>query len=257
MSWFGKNSYAPKEPPAPSPVSRPTFDVPVKVRVRGVAEPVQATVLHIAVAGCRIRCWMAFERGTALSFEWQLEDGKVLKLSGAVAARYAPRNGGVGVFEYAVALEKLSEYDADALARDAALHARRSAAARSYDTSIVDVSQFTGYRVPDDFPIAFRVDDGRATSSIGRACDIIGSGLRMRCEHRFRPGEIVTLQFTLPDRKDLRHKFPTLKVRAKVLGGVKDSRRRDAYEMQFVDVDSTVRDELARYISASQTPPPR
>ncbi|HKU66366.1 MAG TPA: PilZ domain-containing protein [Candidatus Baltobacteraceae bacterium] len=226
------------------------MNVPVKIRVRRVAEPVQATMLHIAVAGCRIRCWMALERGTAVSFDWSLDGGKVLQLSGAVAARYAARNGAVG-FEYAIALEELPESDSDALAREAALLARRSAAARSYDTSIVDVSQFTGKRVPDDFPIAFRIEGGHATSSIGRACDVMGSGLRIRCDYAFRPGEIVLLQFTLPDRKELRRRFPALKVKAKVLGGVKDSRRRDSYEVQFVDVGSTVREELARYISAS------
>lgn len=248
MAWLNGNG--PKEPgQKPSrDVIKHTYDIPIKLRVRSMSEPLVATLLHIAVGGCRMRSWMSLERGTALAFDWRLMDGNVLQLAGAVAARY-PSRSGVG-FEYAVALEQLPEADADALARDAAALARRTAAARSFDTSIVDVSQFTGYRVADDFPIAYRTDGARASSSIGRACDVMGSGLRMRCEHRLRAGEIVNVQFTLPTRNGARR--PQLSVRAKVLGTVKDSRRRDAYELQFVDIDGIVRAELGRYIHTAQ-----
>jgi hypothetical protein len=273
MAWFGKTPYSTANT-ARVPLAH-TFDVPVKIRVKSVAEPVHATLLHIAISGCRLRSWMLLERGTAISFDWRLGDGKLLQLSGVIAARYAPRNGGVG-FEYALALEALPEADADALAREAAMLARRTASARSYDTSLVDISQFTGYRVPDDFAIGYRCDDPRAATKIGRACDVTGDGLRMRCDDRFRTGEVVVLQFTLPDhvlsvhkgkddelvvgpfgyrrmpRKYLRRPFGQLKLKAKIAGVVKDSQRRDAYELKFVDVDGMSREELARYIHASQ-----
>jgi hypothetical protein len=250
MAWFNRNAPSSDGQKSQRNVTKHTFDVPVKLRVRSSAEPLQGTVLHIAVGSCRVRSWMSLERGTAVSFDWILSDGKTLQLNGAVAARY-PATEGVG-FEYAIALEKVPEDDADALARDAALLARRTAAARSFDTSIVDVSQFTGYRVADDFPIAYRTEGARTTSSIGRACDVMGYGLRMRCEHRLRAGEIVNLQFTLPTRNQERRRHPQLSVKAKVLGTIKDSRRRDAYELQFIDTDGVVRVELARYIYAAQ-----
>ncbi|HEY9180139.1 MAG TPA: hypothetical protein VIO32_05430, partial [Candidatus Baltobacteraceae bacterium] len=165
--------------------------------MRGVAEAVQATLLHIAVAGCRLRSWMQMERGTALSFDWRLGSGKVLNISGVVATRYAPRNGGVG-FEYAVAVDELPHADADALAREAAMLARRSASARSYDTSLVDISQFTGYRVPDDFSIAYRSDDPRSVRKRAHACDVSGNGLRLRCEEHLHVNQSLVLYFTLP-----------------------------------------------------------
>lgn len=273
MAWLGKKPAPPAA--AQADTGKHTFDVPVKLRLRGVAEPVQATLLHIAVSGCRLRCWMLMERGTALSFEWRLSDGKPLQIAGTVAARYAPRNGGVG-FEYAVALEPLNEQDSDALAREAAMLQRRSASARSYDTSLVDISGFTGYRVPDDFAIAYRVTDPRVGAKIAQACDISGNSLRMRCEERLREGQEIVLQLRLPDRvldvhkgdddelvsgplgyrrvprKYLRRPFADLKIRAKVAGAVKDSKRRDAYEMHFFDLDGLAREELARYIHASQ-----
>jgi hypothetical protein len=62
----------------------------------------------------------------------------------------------------------------------------------------------------------------------------------------------VNLQFTLPARGQERRRHPQLNVKAKVLGTIKDSRRRDAYELQFVDTDGVVRVELARYIYAAQ-----
>src|SRR5579884_2688185 len=196
MAWLNKRAASDAVPQ--SDVSKHTFDVPIKLKLRGVAEPTHATLLHIALSGCRLRTWMHMERGTALSFEWRLGTGKALQINGVVAARYAPRNGGVG-FEYAVALEQLPPEDADALARDAAMLARRTASARSYDTSLVDISQFTGYRVPHDFDVQYRIDDVRAMQKPAQASDVMGNGLRLRCEQRLQAGDVVVLQFTLPD----------------------------------------------------------
>jgi hypothetical protein len=273
MAWLhGKR---PREQQTPAEAGKPSFDVPVKLRVRGVAEPVQATLLHIAVAGARLRCWMMMERGSILSFEWRLADGRALQVGGTVAARYAPRNGGVG-FEYGIALDKLPEQDADALAREAAMLQRRTASARSYDTSLVDISQFTGYRVPDDFSLTYRVDDRRSVTRIAQACDVTGNGLRMRCDERLREGQDILVSFRLPDevlgvhkgsdeelvtgpfgyrrvpRRYLRRAFADLKLRARVIAAVTDSKRRGAYEVQFLNVDGLAREELARYIHASQ-----
>jgi hypothetical protein len=252
-----------------------SFDVPVKFRVRGAAEPIQATLLHIAVAGCRMRSWFLMERGTGISFDWRLEDGKLLSLSGVVAARYAPRNGGVG-FEYAIALEGLPEADADALAREAAMLARRSASARNFDTCLVDISQFTGYRVPDDFTLTYRIDDPRIGGRIATACDVTGNALRLLADQRLRPNQIIQMQLRLPDallsvhkgnddelvvgpmgyrrvpRKYLRRPFEEMKLRGRVVALVKDSRRRAAYEIELLDVDGLAREEIARYIHASQ-----
>lgn len=274
MAWLSNKS---RPAAAPQPEQKTyAFDVPVKLALRGVAEPVQATLLHIALSGCRLRSWMTMERGTALAFDWILADGRTLRVAGTVAARYAPRNGGVG-FEYAVALEPLAERDADALAREAAMLQRRSSSARSYDTSLVDISQFTGYRVPGDFALKYRASaDLRIGPKIAQACDVTGNGLRMRCAEPLREGQEVVLQLRLPDdvlrvhqgndddlvagpmgyrrvpRKYLRRPFVELKLRARVVGAVKDGKRRDAYEMQFLDIDGLAREELARYIHASQ-----
>lgn len=255
--------------------SKHTFDVPVKMRLRGVQEPVQATLLHIALAGCRLRSWMLMERGTAVSFEWRLGSGKLLDLCGVVAARYAPRNGGVG-FEYALALEQLPAEDADALAREAAMLARRTASARSYDTALVDISQFTGYRVPHDFAVTYRPDDLRAAPRSAQACDVMGNGLRLHCAEPLKANDVIHLHITLPAHvlsihkgkdddlvigpfgyrrvplKSLRRPFAGLRLKARVLGKVSDSRRRAAYDVEFLDVDGMAREELARYIHASQ-----
>lgn len=273
MAWLKRDSFGNKQ--GNQPAVKHTFDVPVKLRLRGVKEPVQATLLHIAISGCRLRSWMLMERGTAVIFEWRLSNGKLLELCGAVAARYAPRNGGVG-FEYAIALEALPHADADALSSEAAMLARRTASARSYDTSLIDISQFTGYRVGDDFAIAYRPDDPRAVQKRGTACDVTGNGMRLCCEQPLEAGQAILLQFTLPEhvlrvhkggdddlvvgpfgyrrvpRKYLRRPFHELNIKARVLGPVKDSHRRGAFEVQFLDVSGVAREELARYIHASQ-----
>lgn len=273
MAWL-PNSKKPVVPKIADGGKR-TFDVPITFRVRGVAEPVAATLLHIAVAGCRLRSWMLLERGTALTFDWRLSTGKVLPLSGVVAARYAPRNGGVG-FEYAVALERIAEADADELAKEAAMLQRRSSAERSYDTSLVDISQFTGYRVPNEFPLVYRIESSNVGAKNAFACDLTGNAMRMRCGEPLRVNQTLTLQFRLPEsvlevhkgkdedlvvgphgyrripRKYLRRPFEELRLRGRIVATVKDSQRRDSYEVELLDVGGLAREEIARYIHASQ-----
>lgn len=276
MAWLSNKS--PGGDGAPKAAADPgkhAFEVPVRLRVRGINEQVQATLLHVAVSGCRLRSWLLMERGTFVGFEWRLADGKALQLAGTVAARYAPRNGGVG-FEYAVAFEAMPEGDADALSREGAMLQRRAASARSYDTSLIDISQFTGFRVPEDFAVNYRVDDPRVGARAATACDVTGNMLRVRCDETLRQGQALALTFRLPDavlsvhkgndddlvvgpfgyrrvpRRYLRRPFEELKLRARVLGIVRDSHRREAYEIELLDVDGLAREELARYIHAAQ-----
>ena len=250
-----------------------TFDVPIKMRVRGVAEVVPAMLLHIAISGCRLHSTMSMERGTGLTFEWRLSNGKLLDVAGVVAARYEPRNGTPG-FEYAVALDAMPEDEATALSKEAAMLVR-SASARSYDTALVDISQFLNYRTPDDVTVSYRIDNPR-TFGIGSACDITGNALRLRCSETLRTDEIVFLAVRLPDvvlnvhkgpddelvtapmgekqipRKMLRRPFQEIQLRGRITASVKDSKRRDAYEVELLEVDGIARQEIARYIHASQ-----
>ena len=275
MAWLSKKQADSLRSAAPaSDTGRPSFDVPVRIRIRGVQEPVQATLLHLCVTGGRLRCWMLMERGTAVSFDWQAGDRKI-GLYGTVAARYPARAGTTG-FEYAVALEALARADADVIARDAALLTRKSAAARAYDTSLVDISGFTGFRVPGDLPVAFRTEEMRVGTRPAVGCDVNGGGMRLRCNDELRDAQLLTLQFRLNDDvlrvhqgrddemvvgpmgyrrmplRSLRRPFEELRLKARVTGRTTDSKNRAAYEIQFVEVDGLAREELARYIHAAQ-----
>lgn len=259
--------------PVSSEEIKRTFDLPVKMRIRGTADSVQATLLHIAISGCRLRASAAMERGTGLSFEWRLSNGKLLDVAGVIAAQYPPKNGSGG-WEYAVALEPMSDADSEALASEAALLVR-NASARSYDTALVDISQFTNYRVPLDVRVSYRIDNPR-TFGIAEACDITGNALRLHCNETLRARETLHLAVRLPDgvlsvhkgdgeelvtaptgegqvpRKVLRQPFKEIQLSGRIVGTVKDSKRRDAYEVELIEVNPVARQELARYIHASQ-----
>jgi|SRR5579872_1138162 len=271
MAWQGKDGDAPQSTPAEA--VKHTFDVPITMRVRGAAEPVPAMLLHIAISGCRLHAKMIMERGTGLSFEWRLSNGNVLNVAGVVAARYATKDGAAG-FEYAVALDPMMEDESNALAKEAAKLVR-SASARSYDTAVVDISQFLNYRTPDDVKVSYRIDNPR-TFGIGTACDITGNALRLCCTETLKANEAVFLAVRLPDvvlnvhkgpddelvtapmsskqipRKMLRKPFQEIQLRGRVVASVKDSKRRDAYEIELQGIDSLARQEIARYIHASQ-----
>ncbi len=262
--------------PGPSPALQDvkhTFDVPIRMRVRGEAQPIPATLLHIAISGCRISNSVRMERGTALSFEWRLSDGRLLNIAGVVAARYDLRDPARG-YEYAVALEAMPEDEARLLSKEAE-QLVRSAAARSYDTALIDISQFMNYRVPDDVKVTYRIDNPR-TFGIGRACDMTGNALRFWCAETIRPNEVIHIAARLPDvvlnvhkgrddelvtvpmgarqvpRKLLRQPFQDIQLSGRIMDRCKDSRRRDAYEVSLFDLNPLARQEIARYIHASQ-----
>lgn len=262
-----------EDAPNTLPEVKHTFDVPVKMRVRGDAQVYSSTLLHIAISGCRLLATVALERGAGLSFEWRLSSGKLLNVAGVIAARYAPKNGGRG-YEYAVALEPMAGEESSALAKEAEMLVR-SASARSYDTALVDISQFLNYRVPDDVVVHFRIDNPRVFG-IGRACDVTGNALRLWCDERLLMNQAVHLAVRLPDvvlnvhkgrddelvtapmgtaqvpRKVLRQPFQEIQLSGRVAGSVKDSKRRDAYDIDLLDLNALARQEIARYIHASQ-----
>lgn len=274
MAWLPKKQAQTVAPrPAAPDTAKASFDVPIRIRLRGVNEPVQATLLHLAGGGGRLRTWMLMERGTSVSFDWQAGE-RTIRLAGTVAARYPARQGTTG-FEYAVAFEPLPAADADVIARDAALLQRKSASARAYDTSLVDISGFTGFRVPAEFPAAYRTDDPRTGSRSGIAFDVNGSGMRLRCAEELRTGQVLNVQFRLPDGvlrvhtgsddemvvgpmgyrrmplRYLRRPFEELRLKARV-GAASAGQRQRVYDLAFLDVDGLAREELARYIHAAQ-----
>jgi hypothetical protein len=53
-------------------------------------------------------------------------------------------------------------------------------------------------------------------------------------------------------RKYLRRPFEELRLRGRVAATVKDSQGREAYEIELLEVNGLAREELARYIHASQ-----
>ena len=101
------------------------------------------------------------------------------------------------------------------------------------------------YRVPDDVIVSYRVDEPRAFG-IGGASDITGNALRLCCTQTLHPNDSVHLALRLPDP------FGEIQLRGRVTAIVEDSKRRDAYEIELLEVDSPAGQQLARYVQASQ-----
>jgi hypothetical protein len=53
-------------------------------------------------------------------------------------------------------------------------------------------------------------------------------------------------------RKYLRRPFEELRLRGRIAGTAKDSQGREAYEVELLEVNGLAREEIARYIHASQ-----
>jgi len=72
--------------------------------------------------------------------------------------------------------------------------------------------------------------------------------------HKGRDDELVSAPMgdrRVP-RKLLRRPFEEIQLRGRVVATVKDSKRREAYEVELVEIDGLGRQEIARYIHASQ-----
>lgn len=245
---------------------RQSVDLPVQVDVRGIRLPINARIVDVSATGCRIRSWIALERGAALSFDWPRETVK-LRLAGTVAAR-RPSNEGE-TFEYGVTFTGLLPAESDLLAREIIEAQRREAFNRAQRAAAMnvkpsDMNRRTAYRANVEFDLQLLFADRPAAPVSVTASDISAGGLRIICERALETNDEVELRFRLPsdvlrvfpahvdELKKQRRPFEEMRVRARVASRLADIEDKPAYGIAFVEVDAYTREEIARFIHAVQ-----
>jgi c-di-GMP-binding flagellar brake protein YcgR len=257
---------------------RQRVDVPVHVDVKSMRMPINATIVNVSVTGCRLRSWIALERGATIAFDWPRE-GVQLRLKGTVLSRQSSSEG--AAFEYGVTFTGLLPAESDVLAREIAEAQRREALNRAQEATAVRVSpaQFNrrhAYRARANFPVDLIFEE-RASSAIKvTATDISSGGLRIVSDRELAPKDDVTVRFRLPDdvlkifppgvqeeivttpfgprrrTKNNRRPFEEMRIRSRITSRLKDWHGRPAFGVAFVELDAYTREEMLRFIHAVQ-----
>lgn len=257
---------------------RQTVDLPVQIDVRGVRLPVSATIVDVSVTGCRLRSWIALDRGAAVSFDWPRENVR-LRLAGTIAARRPSTEG--GAFEYGMTFTGLLPDETDTLTKEIVEAQRREAFNRAQRDAAMritpsDANRRGAYRANVEFPLEISFVE-RSGAPVGvTASDISAGGLRIVSDRELTVNDEIVVRFRLPAdvlrvfpahiqeetvmtpfgprtrTKNRRRPFEEMRIRSRIASRLGDHGDRPAFGVAFVEVDAYTREEIARFIHAVQ-----
>jgi hypothetical protein len=240
------------------------------VSSRGIA-PANAVIEQLTTSQCRLRTVVFFDMGDVIEFTFAAPSHEPIFVRGSVASREmrGPR------FVYTMYLNRMSAKELDALARVAAGHHRREAAARLDSDRRPNTENLTRstLRVLAGFDLSYRTP--RLDFKAAKAVDVSIDGMMMSCSEALVPGEPVEVKFTLPSevlraypeetvvldlrravtiplRNSRRRRFEEMTLGARVVSNQELKAGRFAYGLAFTCIDGHQREELARYVNAVQ-----
>lgn len=257
---------------------RQTVDLPVQVDVRGVRLPINATIVDISVTGCRLRSWIALDRGAGVSFDWPRENVQ-LRLAGTVMARRPSSEG--EAFEYGVTFTGLLPDEVAALTKEIVEAQRREAFNRAARAAAInvkprDINRRGAYRAAVEFPLELTFVERAGAALEVTASDISAGGLRIACDRELGVNDEVMLRFRLPEHvlrvfppkveedvimtpfgprtrtRNQRRPFEEMRIRSRVASRLGDDGEKPQFGIAFVEVDAYTREEIARFIHAVQ-----
>lgn len=258
---------------------RQTVDLPVQVDVRGIRLPMNATIVDISVSGCRLRSWVALERGVTVAFDWPRPALK-LRLAGSIVARRPCAEG--GAFEYGLTFTGLLPSESDALQREILEAQRREAFNRAQREADMHTAQAgtsnrrTAYRANVEFPLEVTYVDRPEKPIPVTASDISAGGLRISSQREFAANDEIVVRFRLPGHvlrvypekiedeivmtpfgprrrsRNQRRPFEEMRIRSRIASRLADVDGMPAYGVAFVEVEAYTREEIARFIHAVQ-----
>lgn len=257
---------------------RQPMDLPVHVDVKGIRLPINATIVDVSVTGCRLRSWIALERGANLTFTWPRE-GVRLFLSGAVAERRASSKG--EAFEYGIVFTGMPAAQTDELAKEILEAQRREAfnrTQREHETHVnpSESNRRSAYRAHVRFPVEVTFVERPAAPLQACAVDVGAGGLRIACDRDLQPNDEIVLRFRMPAEvlrvfpaqireeivetpfgprmrtKNSRKPFEEMRIRSRVAARLERDGGPCEFGIAFVEIDAYTREEIARFIHAVQ-----
>ncbi len=257
---------------APSPSNRRLFYrqamyLRINLRVAGLRVPVPATLIDLSGGGGMVQSRTMLRPQVAVEFDLPREGHPHLRIAGRIRkVTYAPADR---TFRYAIEFDTLPEETREALLRLIIEEQRRtiSLTRRGDENGKVQVptriqEQRAHRRIEVNMPLRYTVVDAPGTFT-ATAIDVSTGGMRIITEQVLRQEWVVTIRFTLPSDvlRALAHlkgtqrsvaPFPELRIQARTLPGVKQSRGKYIQSLAWVDPDPSATDEIDRFVQAAQ-----
>ncbi|MDP9017889.1 MAG: PilZ domain-containing protein [Candidatus Eremiobacteraeota bacterium] len=259
---------------------RLAVNLPLKLDVTGIPQPVPATLIDISEGGCKISSKSILLKEVDLAFEVPRNGKEPLKLRGKV--RHIEFKGVTHTFDYGISYVGLRPADTDAIYQFVVEEQRRKLQAK--DTDNAPTTRVGGktkdreaavLRVERRFPIKFTIF-GQRTLEAGIAIDVSRGGMRVILPRQMPDDRTLELRFTLPDDvldvltrrehsraeglfgRDITVKekrarlFQELRIQVKMLPGWHEIKGAFHYSVSFLRPKPDFTEEIERFLHAAQ-----
>ena len=246
----------------------------IDLRVAGVRVAVPCTLVDISGGGCQIHARTMLKPRVAVDFDLPRPGREPLVISGTIKkVTYTPENR---TFAYKIEFNTLTVARRDELLRFVVDEQRRglkrvrSSAESAPDPetarhkAMTRIQELRGsLRVEVNFPVIYTVDSS-STMFEGIAIDVSTGGLRVIVDQVLRQEWAVTVRFTPPnDGLKVLHQqrgtdaqamrpFGELRLMARPLAGVAQSRSGFVQSLVFVNPDAQALEEIARFVHVTK-----
>ncbi|MDP9024294.1 MAG: PilZ domain-containing protein [Candidatus Eremiobacteraeota bacterium] len=251
---------------------RQAMYVRIDLRVAGMRVALPCTLVDISGGGCQVHSRTMLKPRTSVEFDLPRPDQSSLLISGAIKkVTYTPENR---TFAYTVEFATLDALTRDQLLRFVVDEQRRGLKrARSAPEvppenarhkPMTRIQELRGsLRVEVNLPVQYSVDDA-AQLYDATAIDVGTGGMRLIVDQVLRQEWHLCIRFTLPNDvlKALHQQrggtapalrpFGELRVNARALGGVKQSRGGFIQSLVFSGPDASAIEEIHRFVQATK-----
>lgn len=238
----------------------------ISLRASGKRAPVPATLIDLSGGGGMVTARTILKTQLAVEFDLPRQGQPHLRLPGKIRkVRYSPSERS---FQYAVEFETLDHDTREALHRFIIEEQRRTISVSRTGLSKPKLStrleeQRSHRRIDVNIPVSISLlDVPGSTEAV--AIDVSTGGARILIDHLLRQEWTVMLRFTLPsdvlrsqqqargDGGRAAAPFAELRVNARALPGIKESRGKYIQSLIWVDPDPKITEEINRFVQAAK-----
>jgi c-di-GMP-binding flagellar brake protein YcgR len=238
----------------------------INLRVAGVRASVPGTLVDLSGGGGMVQSRTMLRPHLAVEFDLPREAHPHLRLAGKI--RKVTYSATDRTFRYAIEFEALGDETREALLRFIVDEQRRTISlTRRGEDSKPRIStriqeQRAHRRIELNMPVRYSVVDA-AIALEATAIDVSTGGMRIITEQVLRQEWIVTIRFTLPSDvlRAVHHlkgaqrstaPFQELRMEARALPGIKQSRGKYIQSLTWVNPDPQSTNEIDRFVQAAQ-----
>jgi c-di-GMP-binding flagellar brake protein YcgR len=237
----------------------------INLRVSGMRVPVPATLIDLSGGGGMVQSRTMLKPHVSVEFDVPREEQAHLRLSGKI--RKVTYSAPDRTFRYAIEFDSLDDDTRESLLRFIIEEQRRTISlSRRGEDGKAHIStriheQRAHRRIELNMTVRYTVGDGGAFDAT--AIDVSTGGMRIITEQVLRQEWVVTIRFTLPSEvlRAVQHvkgakrsvaPFQELRMQARALPGIKQSRGRYVQSLTWVHPDPSATEEIDRFVRAAR-----